>query len=812
MAVPGVERVMLADDFSRIEALFAELVQLEPATRASALDSSCADRPDLRDELEALLHAHDRIGSGDTFDNDDPARPPIGVDSQLGAFRLLEKIGEGGMGAVFRAERTDGAFIQQVAVKVMRSTIGDADLLHRFRVERQILASLRHPNIVTLLDGGATPDGQAYLAMELVDGAEIVRHCRAQELPLKDRLRLFCTLCEAVQYAHQRGVVHRDLKPANVLVGSDGALKVLDFGVAKLLLAPSDGATTRGPLPGPLTPNYASPEQLRGLPVTTASDVYSLGILLYELVTDVRPYDTDGLTLDRVLEIVVHTEPPRPSAIGSYRSLRGDVDAIVLKAISKSAVDRYDTAGELGSDVARFLAGEPVLARGPSAGYVLRRLAARNKTLVGVSALALMAIVTTSAVALWQRQIARREQARAEQRFREVRQLANALIFKIHDAVAPLAGSTPVRRTIVDEALAYLEHLERESGSNDVTLRLELAAAYRQIGGILGDPQRPNLGDRDGAVRQYERARAIVLPLATDTAPYDVVNALSRVDGALSTLYNLRNDPVRSIAIAREALDHAARYRQQHPADSRGLQTLAATSFQLAWTSPRTEQVALWTTALEHYDRVLAERSASAEAQRNVALVEKYLATVLPVNQSEPHHMRAVELDEKRLAAAPDDRQAQLDTAISLAGLARVVEQKGDLDQTRGLLERSLAIRRRLADTDPANVHVRDRLGSVLSDVARVHRKRGDVSSAKARGEEAVRVLESVLEVTKDRATQERLAYAWFELGHVESAAHDRAASCRAFRRSNEMYRLRALTDVEPAVKDQAARAAAACR
>ena len=298
-------------------------------------------------------------------------------------------------------------------------------------------------------------------------------------------------------------MVHRDLKPANILIGSNGVLKVLDFGVAKLLEDPSHGAAaTRGILPGPLTPNYASPEQLRGLPVTTASDVYALGILLYELVTGVKPYETKGLTLDKVLEIVVHTEPARPSSVPSHRHLRGDIDAIVLKAISKEAANRYDSAGELGSDVARFQAGEPVLARGPSTGYVLRRLAARNKAVVGVSTLALLAILTASGVAVWQRQIARREQARAEQRFRETRQLANALIFKIHDAVAPLAGSTPVRRTIVDEALLYLERLEREAGADDVTLRLELAAVYRQIGGILGDPQRANLGDREGAIRQ----------------------------------------------------------------------------------------------------------------------------------------------------------------------------------------------------------------------------------------------------------------------------------------------------------------------
>ncbi|MGH9385747.1 MAG: hypothetical protein ACRD2N_15815 [Vicinamibacterales bacterium] len=279
-----------------------------------------------------------------------------------------------------------------------------------------------------------------------------------------------------------------------------------------------------------------------------------------------------------------------------------------MKAVSKEPTARYDSAAEFGSDIARFLEGQPVLARAPSAGYVLRRLAARNKTVVSVSALALIAVLSASGVALWQREVTRREQARAEQRFREVRQLANALIFKIHDAVAPLAGSTPVRQTIVDEALAYLERLERESGADDVTLRLELAAAYRQIAGILGDPQRPNLGDRDGAVCQYERARAIELPLATAAADYDVVSAVTQIDGPLSTLYNLKIDPERSLAFAREAVDHATRYRHRNAADSRGLQTLAAATFQLAWASPAEDRAALWRRTLEYYELLLAEK------------------------------------------------------------------------------------------------------------------------------------------------------------------------------------------------------------
>jgi len=802
---------MRPDDFSRIEAIFAELVDLEPAARADGLAAACPDRPDLRAEVDALLAAHDRIGDTDDALDASADADQIGAGTQLGAFRLIEKIGEGGMGAVFRAERADGAFTQEVAAKVMRSAIVDPDSKNRFKVERQILASLRHPNIVTLLDGGTTSAGQAYLVMEFVDGTDIIRHCRERSVPLGERLQLFRTLCTAVQFAHQRGIVHRDLKPANILIGSDGVLKVLDFGVAKLLIEPSDGAATRqGMLPGPLTPNYASPEQLRGLPVTTAADVYALGIVLYELVAGVRPYETSGLTLDRVLDVVVHTEPPRPST--AQAQLRGDIDAIVMRAMSKEAAQRYDSAGELGGDVARFLSGEPVLARGPSATYVLRRLAARNKTVVAVSALALLAVVTTSAVALWQRHVARREQALAEQRFREVRQLANALIFKVHDAVAPLAGSTPVRRTIVDEALVYLERLERESGSNDVTLRLELAAAYRQIGGILGDPQHANLGDRDGALRQYERARAIILPMATETAPYDVVSALSRVDAPLSTLYGLRNDQARAMAIAREAVDYAARYYRQHPDDRRALKTLASASFHLAWTTPLSERMEQWKLTLGYYDRLLADEPGSAEAQRNVALVEKYIGSVLQPAESAPHLKRAVELDQARLAAAPDNRQAQLDTAISLAGLARVLESQGDLEESGRLYDRSVEIRRRIADTDRADVQAAGLLGSVLIDVARVQREQRAMPLARAHAGEAVKILEHVFRATSDHWAEMRLANAWLELGRADGAAGDRPASCRALRRASDMYRTIAPEDVEPVLKTEATREAAACQ
>ena len=498
-----------------------------------------------------------------------------------------------------------------------------------------------------------------------------------QRLSLTARLELFRTLCAAVQYAHQHGVVHRDLKPANILIEPDGTLKVLDFGVAKLLQrTPESGETTHGVLPGPLTPNYASPEQIRGLPVTTASDVYSLGIILYELITDKRPYETQNLTFDRVLELVVTTEPKPASAAASHRHLRGDLDAIVMKAMSKDAARRYDSAGELGSDVARFLEGQPVVARAPSTGYILGRLAARNKTLVAVCTLALIAVLGASGVAIWQRGVARQEQARADQRFREVRQLANALIFKIHDAVAPLAGSTPVRRTIVDEALAYLERLERESGADDVTLRLEMAAAYRQIGAILGDPQRPNLGDRDAAIAQYQRGRALAIAAAAVTSHFDAVVSIVDADIALATLYNLKKQSeLCERQWTREAADVADSLCERSPGGRSARSKLVArANFQLAWSLPAEQAVPVWEQTLAYYENELKKAPASPEAQRNVALIAKYLGGTFENLQRDdlaaPHYARAVELDEARLRATPDSRNVRL--------------RRGDLDRWIG--------------------------------------------------------------------------------------------------------------------------------
>jgi tetratricopeptide (TPR) repeat protein len=765
-------------DFAQLEALFSEMVDLLPGERARALEQCCAARPGLRTELAALLTAHDRLSSGDTAASTSAAAPDVG--DQLGAFRLVERVSDGGMGTVFRAQRADGEFASVAAVKVIRGTLITAELRQRLTIERQVLASLQHPNIVTLLDGGTTPGGHGYLVMEFVSGLPIDQYCRDQNLSLEERLRLFRQLCDAVHYAHQHGVVHRDLKPGNIFVDTDGRLKVLDFGIAKVLHAdPADA--TRESMAGRLTPNYASPEQVRGTAVTSASDVYSLGVLLYELVADARPYDAATQPLDRVVDLVVLTDPPRPSVASGRANLRGDIDAMVMKALRKAPGERYHSAAEFGADIGRYIAREPVLARTPSAGYVLRRLAVRHKPLVVVSAVGLAGVIAAAGVAAWGWRTARREQVRAETRFNDTRELAHALIFKIHDAVAPLAGSTPVRRTIVDSALSYLERLERDAGAGDETLRLELAAAYRQIAAILGGPQAANLGDRDGALRQYERARSILHPMvAAETARYDAVREFTWASGWMATILGLRGESAKAQAITREAVEAASAYRARHPDERRALQTLAAATFDAAWNAPAAERPARWRETLAHYDQLLAEQPDSVESQRNVALTEKYLADLLPVDEAEPHWRRAVELDERRLTATPANRQAQFDTAISIAGLAWISEKREKFAAALGLLQRSVGIRRSLSESDPADVLARERLGVMLTNLARVQLNVGDIGSARRSAEESVRILESLGDVAAE--SRVRLAYAWYQLAMAEKASGRTGSACRAFR------------------------------
>ena len=535
---------MTPEQWERISEILDQALSFEGAERERYLAGACNGDAELRAEVNSLLQSHEEAGRG--FLNVPSARadtPQAEKRSQagrrIGPYLLQKEIGRGGMGEVFAAVRADGQFEKSVALKVVRSGYDTGFILERFRNERQILAGLDHPNIARLLDGGTTEEGVPYLVMELVDGVPIDAYCDARKLSITERLQLFGQVCSAAQYAHQRLVIHRDIKPSNILVTQDGTPKLVDFGIAKLLDAAGQAEVT---MLRPMTPEYASPEQVRGEAVSTASDVYSLGVVLYQLLTGRSPYAVDTRTPAKLVNAITHEEPERPStsiqrmakspgADGKeataekiaktreetphrlQRRLRGDLDFILLKALRKEPQKRYPSVEQFAEDLRRHLAGLPVLARQGSWNYRAGKFVKRHSAGVAAAALVLVVLIGGIVLTVREARIAEANRKRAEARFNDVRKLAHSLIFEIHDSIATLPGASQTRQLILRRSLEYLDSLAKESG-NEPDLMRELATAYGRIGELQGSPLGQNLGDTTGALESLQKALSMRQALA----------------------------------------------------------------------------------------------------------------------------------------------------------------------------------------------------------------------------------------------------------------------------------------------------------
>ncbi|MCH9647820.1 MAG: serine/threonine-protein kinase [Deltaproteobacteria bacterium] len=481
----------------QVDALFAAAVDLPTEKRAEFLDQSCSGDPSLRAEVLALLEAHERA---DAFlarplaRLEDPptlvARPSDETGRRLGPYRLLRSVGEGGMGAVYLGAREDDQYERLVAVKVVRGGLETPELLERFRRERQILASLKHPYIARLYDGGTSPEGLPYLAMELVEGQPITAFCDHHGLGLEARLELFRKVCSAVQHAHQYLLVHRDLKPANILVEKDGTPKLLDFGIAKPLEgAPLEvGFRTSESGSRLMTLDYASPEQVRGEAIGTASDVYSLGVLLFELLSGTKPHqENTAAALERAicdLPVPLPSEKAAsvPSAAQRARRLRGDLDNIVLKALRKEPERRYGTAADLGEDLRRFQTDLPVRARPDTGVYRFQKFVRRNSLAVGAAVL-IGALLAGSSIVTQrqaqkisrQRDIAERERGRAEQ-------VSTFLVDLFENADPRQARGEDLRvREILDRGVEKLDTLA-DQPDLQAQQRVVIGRVYRSLG------------------------------------------------------------------------------------------------------------------------------------------------------------------------------------------------------------------------------------------------------------------------------------------------------------------------------------------
>ncbi|MGA3202002.1 MAG: protein kinase [Bryobacteraceae bacterium] len=478
--------------------------------------------------------------SSDTSDYVPPAPDlaPSMEGQRFGAYQVIREIGRGGMGAVYLAGRADDQFKKRVALKILRADVNAQEVLSRFRHERQILASFDHPNIAGLLDGGSTPNGEPYFVMDYVEGTPIDQYCDSHGLTVAERITLFRQVCSAVQYVHQNLIVHRDLKPSNILVTPEGVPKLLDFGIAKIL-KPEMMATMVNATRAEdriMTPAYASPEQVRGEPITTASDIYSLGVVLYEIFTGRRPYRVKSSTPHELARVICEEEPDKPSTAITRtdrgaaqppsrieelsrkrstepdrlaRRLKGDLDNILLKAMRKEPQRRYASVEQFSEDLHRHLANLPVSAHEDSLRYRAEKFVRRNVvpvTLGAVAVLSLLAGLIVTTIAFRQ---ARNERSLAESRFEDVRKLAHTFIFDVHDAIKNLSGSTPARELIARTGTEYLDRLASAPMSNSRlkdSLQQELAEGYVKIGDVEGNPFVSNLGDITKALESYRKA------------------------------------------------------------------------------------------------------------------------------------------------------------------------------------------------------------------------------------------------------------------------------------------------------------------
>ena len=587
---------MSADRWQRLNEIFHAALALDPGDRSAYLSGAAAGDASLRQEAEQLLDAYQRseadpgvIGRFETS-LDALAAPPV-AGRHVGPYRVSAEIGRGGMGVVWLADRADGQFEQRVAIKLIKRGMDTAQILDRFRIERQILASLDHPHIARLIDGGTTDDGLPYFVMEHIEGQPIDRFADNRRLSVRQRLELFLQVCDAVSYAHRHLIVHRDIKPQNILVTGGGAPKLLDFGIAKVLQDAGDQGTHTLGGHQLLTPDYASPEQVEGRPTTTQTDVYSLGVVLYELLTGRSPYRPRTWSTPDVCESVRSSEidrpslavgrpvdasatgrragprPDRPAATGAGTldrlrlQLRGDLDAIVLAALRRDPARRYGSVDQLASDIRRHLQGLPVRARADSLWYRGAKFVRRNRVAVAAAVLIALTLVGGTVTTLWQARnaqtqalLAQQAQARAERRFAEVRRLANVLLFDYHDAIRDLPGATPVRQRLVRDALQYLNGLAEE-GRGDPSLQRELALAYRRVADLQGDGGGDSLGDTAGAIESHRKSLAILESLLaarpdSEALRWDVADGTLELSQSIS----VTADQQEAFTLARQAV------------------------------------------------------------------------------------------------------------------------------------------------------------------------------------------------------------------------------------------------------------------
>lgn len=805
---------MTPDRWPAVRALFEAALALVRSERAAFLDQHCAEDPSLRVDVQALLDADDLAATSsldlrapelmqELSESAQAQSTQALLGTRLGAWKLQRELGRGGMGAVYLAERDDGEYRQLAAVKIMLPGWNAAELIERFRAERQMLANLNHPNIARLLDGGMSEQGNPYLVLEYVAGEPIDRYCDNHALPLRERLKLFALVCQAVAHAHRALIVHRDLKPSNIFVASDGTVKLLDFGIAKILPSGGPGGGPGGGIgltqsqTRIFTPEFASPEQVRGEPPTTGVDVYALGVLLFALLTGKRPYGQTAETPAAYEQAILNVEPERPSRAAASieprlahkrghtptslaKALRGDLDAIVLKALRKESSHRYGSVDALADDVARCLTSKPVEARRGNWRYSAARFIQRNALAVSLLAVAILSLLGGLALALHQAEQARQQRDLARTEASNARAVAE-FVSGVFESADPTNtdGANPRANELLDKGRAELAERADLQPQTRVALLVALGNAYIGISkpelGLEAMQEALEAAERSGSPAS-KVAALHGLGYAHNANRHDQLAA----DVLLRAKHLAEQHPEIDLILRENVsyllglqLHNLARYDEALPLLQASFEARAARL--PASNQERISAMTMYTTALTRRgDAELALRiiEPSYQAmqtgekmplirQKDILAARAYpLLSLERYAEAEIDYRAVLRIDEQIFGVG------NLRTSVAMNNLAICLSRQSRFEQARDVMQRVVAIYRTKGETDdPQVAFALVNLGSIL-------RKANDPSAALAALEEARGIYSRRHDVFYQQSSK-----AHFEIARVqEMMGHDETA------------------------------------
>ena len=828
---------MTPERWQLLKNILGTALELPYAERALYLDEICGADAELRREAESLLAFENSVAVSaenspgaaflQNFNAADEAEDFI--NRQIGRYRLLREIGAGGMGVVFLAERTDGEFEQQVAVKLLQRSFHNSSARHKFQRERQILARLKHPYIAQLLDGGTTAENTPFLVMEYVEGTPITNYAEEKNLSIQEKLKLFRKVCAAVSFAHRNLIVHRDLKPDNILVTTDGTPKLLDFGIAKLISADDTKATvTRFQA---LTPEYASPEQIGGAAITTASDVYSLGVVLYELIVGGKPFD-DSRAAAGYSQRHGEMQPLKPSEAATIRNkkqninrggapgetvsgkkfrrqtiatavLKGDVDNIILKALKKSPERRYQSVELFAEDIRLHLAGLPVTARSDTFFYRTEKFLKRNPFASAAVLLAFCSLLAGLFFSVYQMNIANIEREKAERRFKDVRHLTSSFIFEINEKI----DESPIkaRELLVARAIEYLDKLAAEAESDD-SLHGEVAAAYEKIGDVQSQIFKPGMGNSQAALESQQKALRMREAIyrrgvsASASAANDLAKSYIKVGNALTTIGNIESAAEnyrRAIAVGEQS-------RQSEPENAQTLRDLSRAYAMLGQAILRTGSLS---EALGNYEKAISviniaieKNPGDLQIERNLSVYYSYAGYAkleMGAGEEALRFFRDALKIEKRVQATDEhNTQFRANAAISELWVGVALRDTNQFDAGMEHLQKALAMQRQIYEADKANVGEQNGYADCLLEIGVSYRLKNRFEAAADAFRQAISNYQTVAAIdTHNIAVRRQIAFTQRHLADVLFEKNETNAALALYEQSLAVFQKSAAAD-----------------